>query len=76
MPPGCRRHGRSQDQPADKLTTPTSDQRRAFDLISALIPLTLAWTPKKPIPETKPQLNGITATARPQLRTNPDESQG
>ena len=31
-------------QPVDKLTTPTPDQRRAFDLIGAPIPLTLATT--------------------------------
>ena len=28
-------------QPIDKLTAPTPDQRRAFDLIGAPIPLTL-----------------------------------
>jgi hypothetical protein len=31
-------------QPIDKLTTPTPDQRRAFDLIGAPIPLTLTKT--------------------------------
>ena len=31
-------------RPIDKLTTPTPDQRRAFDLIGAPIPLTLATT--------------------------------
>jgi hypothetical protein len=31
-------------QPVSKLTTPTPDQRRAFDLIGAPIPLTLATT--------------------------------
>ena len=31
-------------QPIDKLTAPTPDQRRAFDLIGAPIPLTLATT--------------------------------
>jgi hypothetical protein len=31
-------------QPIDKLTSPTPDQRRAFDLIGAPIPLTLATT--------------------------------
>jgi hypothetical protein len=31
-------------QPLDKLTTPTPDQRRAFDLIGATIPLTLTTT--------------------------------
>lgn len=31
-------------QPVDKLTTPTPDQRRAFDLIGAPIPLTLTTT--------------------------------
>jgi Transposase DDE domain len=31
-------------QPVDKLTTPTPDQRRAFDLIGATIPLSLTTT--------------------------------